>query len=103
MWFGTELRSLSKAAFCWLRLHLLVSVYWATFVCSQVKFRNMAQMLVPLKPRRKALPPFKQTRPEQGTHWDAGQISACVVVFDGNIGKDTWVESCTDTGAAISE
>lgn len=107
MWFGTEIRSLFQGSI------LLAQVASSSLrvlghIClfpSQVQEHgtDASTLVVPLTPWRKALPPFKQTRPEQGTHWDAGQLSACVVVFDGNIGKDTWVESCMDTGAAISE
>jgi hypothetical protein len=39
---GLELKqeAFSKAVFCWLRVRLLVYVEWATFVCSQVKYKN---------------------------------------------------------------
>lgn len=71
---GLELKweTFSKAVFCWLRVRLLVYMEWATFICSQVKFIKMAQMLVvPLMPQESHC--HSLSRPGQ-----AGQPAMCV-------------------------
>lgn len=107
MWFGTEIRLLFQGSILLAQV-ASSSLHVLGHIClfpSQVQEHgtDAVTLVVPLKPWRKALPPFNQTGQSRAPPGMQAPFSACVVGFDGDIGKGTWVENCTDTGAPISE
>lgn len=68
----------SKAVFCWLRVRLLVYVEWATFVCSQVKYKNGTDACSAIDAIWKRLALSEQTRPtEQLAMCMPGSLPEC--------------------------
>lgn len=88
----------SKAVFCWLRVRLLVYVEWATFVCSQVKYKNGTDSCSAIDAIWGRLALSEQTRP-------TGQPAMCMPVslpecsewYWGDVRKETsfkWRWNC---------